>query len=371
MRCDTPFYNQIVRHIQKRLPKQRITRIQNLAYLTAGIIKARSVSLSKIAQRIPLPIHLPSVIQRLWRLLDNDRLDPVSWYHPFIKPVLSGLKGKTIVLVMDRSYIRNWHNILWIGICWKGRALPLCWLHLGHVQGNSNFSQQQTILKRILPLLPKDTQVILLADREFQSVKLMSYLSSRSIDYVIRLKSNVHFTTSGGQHQQLKALDLLARRRQDFQKVQLTKNQKLLSNLVAFWDPCPKKRKKKTDEDEDLEPWFLATSLTPSAFVVQCYRKRFGIEAMFSDTKSRGFELNHTHLENPKRIERLLLALAIACLWMVLTGQKVIKYGLRRILESTRKRRSSIFQLGLKWFQRQYTLLLSSNISCRLLMAKL
>jgi len=45
-----------------------------------------------------------------------------------------------------------------------------------------------------------------------------------------------------------------------------------------------------------------------------------GIEALFSDLKTRGFFLIKTQLRHVDRIERLLLVLTIALFWAVSTG---------------------------------------------------
>lgn len=41
---------------------------------------------------------------------------------------------------------------------------------------------------------------------------------------------------------------------------------------------------------------------------------------MFSDFKSRGFSLMHTHIRLPQRLERLVLVLSIALHWAVSAG---------------------------------------------------
>src|SRR5688500_13900135 len=50
------------------------------------------------------------------------------------------------------------------------------------------------------------------------------------------------------------------------------------------------------------------------------YGGRWGIEAMFSDFKSRGFGVEDTHIHYPKRLGRLLLVMALALHWAVSTG---------------------------------------------------
>jgi hypothetical protein len=51
------------------------------------------------------------------------------------------------------------------------------------------------------------------------------------------------------------------------------------------------------------------------------YGQRWGIEAMFSDFKSRGFGLEETQIRYPDRLDRLILVMAMALYWAVSTGQ--------------------------------------------------
>ena len=52
------------------------------------------------------------------------------------------------------------------------------------------------------------------------------------------------------------------------------------------------------------------------------YGLRWGIEALFSDLKTRGFSVTKTQLKHADRIERLLLVLTIALYWAVSTGMQ-------------------------------------------------
>ena len=47
---------------------------------------------------------------------------------------------------------------------------------------------------------------------------------------------------------------------------------------------------------------------------------RWGIEAMFSDFKTRGFGLEDSHIQRPERMARLILVMALALFWAVSTG---------------------------------------------------
>ena len=60
----------------------------------------------------------------------------------------------------------------------------------------------------------------------------------------------------------------------------------------------------------------------PSKYKTLDYSMRWGIEAMFSDFKSRGFSITKTQLRHSDRIERLMLVLTVALYWAVSTGMK-------------------------------------------------
>jgi hypothetical protein len=47
---------------------------------------------------------------------------------------------------------------------------------------------------------------------------------------------------------------------------------------------------------------------------------RWGIEAMFSDFKTRGFGLEDSHIRLPERLDHLVLVMALALYWAVSTG---------------------------------------------------
>ena len=50
------------------------------------------------------------------------------------------------------------------------------------------------------------------------------------------------------------------------------------------------------------------------------YRKRWGIETLFGALKSRGFNLEDTHLKDAERLSRLLDLLALAFTWAFVVG---------------------------------------------------
>ena len=71
---------------------------------------------------------------------------------------------------------------------------------------------------------------------------------------------------------------------------------------------------------QDKEPIYLVTNMALAAEACFWYRKRFSIETFFSDQKSRGFHLHQSHLAEPERLARFLIAACLAYLWIIYLG---------------------------------------------------
>ena len=74
---------------------------------------------------------------------------------------------------------------------------------------------------------------------------------------------------------------------------------------------------------------------------------------MFGDMKGHGFDLESTMLRQADRLSRLTLAVAILYVWLVSTGTRIIRDGLRYQVDRRDRRDLSIFQIGLRYIDRQ------------------
>src|SRR5690348_4089019 len=82
-----------------------------------------------------------------------------------------------------------------------------------------------------------------------------------------------------------------------------------------------------------------------------CYRRRYGIETFFSDQISRGFDLAHSHLSDPQRLSRLLIANCLAYIWIVCLGVRIKKRGHVSTIHRGKRCHLSLFQIGLLWLE--------------------
>jgi hypothetical protein len=89
-------------------------------------------------------------------------------------------------------------------------------------------------------------------------------------------------------------------------------------NLFAWWS-----------KDDAGKPLLRAvmTNLPATPRTKQRGRKRMWIETGFRDWQSGGFQLDQTGIEDRARLERLLIPLLIAYIWLVSIGRWVVKRG--------------------------------------------
>jgi len=90
---------------------------------------------------------------------------------------------------------------------------------------------------------------------------------------------------------------------------------------------------------------YLVTNMDTAEEACRLYAKRFRIETFFSDQKSRGFHLHTSHLANPQRLSRLLIAACLAYIWIVYLGSVCIKEGWVRIIHRRHRCDLSLFQI--------------------------
>ena len=95
----------------------------------------------------------------------------------------------------------------------------------------------------------------------------------------------------------------------------------------------------------------LATSNVDPDVATEFYKKRWDIETMFAALKSRGFDLEETHVTEPDKVENLVGLLALAFGWTRLVGEeRAAREGPPTTKSHGRKERS-LFRYGLDRLQ--------------------
>jgi hypothetical protein len=245
-------------------------------------------------------------------------------------------------VAIDRTQWRD-KNIFVISLIWERRALPLYWQILSK-RGSSNLREQQTLIRPIINLL-KNYQIVVIGDREFGSVKLAHWLLEKNVRFVLRVKQGRYIQEAGEEFKRLSDLGLVPGMSFRMKGVKVTKQKGFGKfDVVGYW------QRKYRDSSED-EGWYLLTNVGTLKQAVTAFKCRSGIEAMFKDCKTGGYNLEKSHACE-QRLTTLILLIAFAYICAIFKGRKLKHLGIQkyigRLTELRRRvRRHSSFWIGL------------------------
>jgi len=335
-------YPEVFRMVEKRSKGLSAATIRRLSTFISGAFLAKHCQLDKVANKLPWDYKPKSLVQKLERFLKDKKVKPLKVYASFAKLLLSCWKDKRIRLIIDRTFLGiKGHNTLFIALAYKKRSLPLAWMVLDH-NGNSSLKEQWKLIKYLIPLIPKASEVVLIGDREFQNDALMDKVFQRGWHFRLRLRCNTWVVLKDGTKCQLRDLPLKKGQRLFLQDVHLTEEEYGPVNLACSWD----------ESDEDDDPWYIATDEEASNHTLLDYSRRMWIDETFRDLKEQGFHLDKSHLPFPDRLSRLILVIVLCYIWLMQLGTWVVKVGWRRLIDCAKERSLSYFQLGLRWLER-------------------
>jgi hypothetical protein len=327
-------------------PGEHTSRLRSFVWLLVGLFLAQSVHLSKIGKKIPGAATHKSKERRVQRIVDNPAIRVRHWYAPWITTVLEQIvaHGLPVRLIVDGSKVGFGHQLLMVAVAYRRRAIPVAWTWVKGSRGHSSSWKQVALLGYVRSLIPAGATVSLVGDSEFGGIPVLKWLDKAGWQYVIRQKGS-HLVQLPNQTHWQRFDSLISRRRQCVWLPQalLTENHAYGVNLLAYWQAGEK------------EPWLLATNYAEKGAALRAYRKRMWIEEMFGDFKGHGFDLESTQLHHFLRLSRLTLAVALLYLWLVAYGSKVIKDGLRYLVDRKDRRDLSIFRIGLDMIDRHLT----------------
>ena len=295
----------LVAEFKRLLPDQRKTQRDNLALLTATMLDVRSANLMDLAAALPREADRTDMrYQWIARVLGNSLIDPDVVMAPFAREVLArAASDGCVVLILDQSKLSDRHQVLMLALRHGERALPLAW-RVEATEGPIGFEVQKDLLEAVVSWVPEGAEVCLMADRFYGTADLISLCQGQGWGYRLRLKGTLTVHDRFG-----KATTAVRARARDcyLKDVELTAR-RAKTNIGVIHDP---------GHDE---PWIIAKTDKPGYLTTLDYSKRWGIEPMFSDFKSRGFGVEHTQIQYPDRLARLLLIMALALYSAVSTG---------------------------------------------------
>jgi hypothetical protein len=372
-----PYYAPILSIVKAYATTLCPTQAANLALLVSAILTARTLSLSALARTYPWPLErrVPEPkhdflypLKRLWRFLNNPRVDPLTVQTALVPYVVSKLGNpRWLALAIDWTMFEakgGKYQVLGIAIPRRGRGIPL--VHLTYERSHLPKSQnhlEEEALWAVLDALPLGVRPVVLADRGFGRAEFFEHLQQRGVDYVIRVAKGVVLTLAQGQ--QVKLGPALVR--PGCQKLLAGvhyslwhgRPRELMVQVVLSWQPPLRSRRQPGRGRMPKEPWFLVSSVADIGWAVAWYKQRFWLEHTFKQSKGGyngmvGFGLHQVKVH---RGERLVLGLSLALLWLCLLAVPQVgalpKGFANRVIE---RGDLSLISLGLAYLDRFRTL---------------
>jgi hypothetical protein len=207
---------------------------------------------------------------------------------------------------MDGSEVGRGCLALVLNVLYRGRALPITWLVISAKKGHFSQERHIKLLSSIQELIPASADVVFLGDGEFDGTELQAKLTDFGWKYACRTSSNTILYDD----EEFSFQDLLLQPDMclSLPDVLFTRQRFSPVLIIAWW------------RKGYQEPIYLMTNFELAEEAFYWYQKRFKIETFFSDQKSRCFHLHKSHLSNPARLERLMLAACLAYLWIAYLG---------------------------------------------------
>ena len=292
-------------------PTLRKTVITQLALAIGAVLEAQTPNTVELANLLPLETDRQDMREQwLRRLLKNPLVSSAEVLEPWAGQALAaaGQHGETIILSLDQTDLGNRFALLTVALGIGDRALPLAW-RVEAGPANLGFKVQKAVLEQVRGWLQAGAEVLLCADRFYPSVDLFQWLAAQpGWHYRLRLKGHLSVDPGFGD---LTTTGVLA----------AGQTERYLPNVRLFHQGVPTNLAIWHEEGHP-EPWIIAMNDPPNRATVRDYASRWGIEPMFSDFKSRGFQLADTQLRAADRLDRLLLIMALAMYWCVRVGQE-------------------------------------------------
>ena len=206
----TEITNKFREFLKKYIPSLRKTQLNIIPEIIFGMISSESVVSSDIAKCLKNEfsfIQLESIQRRIRRFFNNDLFDSEVFFNALITYVISKYskkhKDKRIHITFDHMFSHdNYVTLMFIMRVGK-QGIPIWFKSFKQEYINKKVSLEKggTIafnealiiegIKHVSTLFNKSFDLIFLADRWFNSEKILSTIASLGHTYCIRLKKNI------------------------------------------------------------------------------------------------------------------------------------------------------------------------------------
>lgn len=309
-------------------------RVKFFVLLITALCKMQTVCFERLAEGMDSNAQISSCLRRIQRFfaeftVDNNKIASV---------LFSLLPCKTkLVISIDRT---NWQfgktdiNIFMLSVCYDGIAFPVLWKMLSK-RGNSNSEERIELIKRFIELFGKECIEAVVADREFIGNEWLSFLQAECIPFHIRIKDNMWFTKPDGERMRMSWILQGCKPGEGYHHPKMLYLDKVLVYVSGM--------KIKNGE------YLIIVSYDKQQQALINYRQRWQIETMFKAFKTKGFNIEDTHLSDTDRIDKLVAVLSIAFTWAYKAGIYAHQHIKPIVIKKHKRKAHSFFKYGLRF----------------------
>jgi hypothetical protein len=344
------------RELQQRFPDLSVNTVFVLALYSFGMILAKVSGLSTVTLLLSRVLGWSyfAVRKRLAEFykeapaksgskhgIKRRDFDVTTCFAPLLRWVLSLWSGKQLALAIDVTNLGERFHVLCVSVVVGGVGIPVAWKVLYGGMKDPWNPHWQALLSCLKQAVPDDWTVIVLSDRGLESSWLFGVIKVLGWHPLMRVKKAGKFRPKGW------------RRFYGFGELVKQKGTSFYAEGRAYASeqmPCTLLARYAEGYDE---PWFILTDLPPEAGNAVWYALRAWIEQGFKVIKSGGWDWEKTRMDDPQRVERLWLVMAVATLWVVAVGaddekrqkaEEERKEAARRLTESQEEARQRLEQ---------------------------
>jgi hypothetical protein len=325
-----------LKQLYPKEPKGNLARhLNTLAAMISGIVGGKSVNLSSIAGKVPDGTKRESRVKKFHRWIKNERIEAQLYFLPFAVELLKALAAhRPLLLAIDGSEVGRQCITLMVSVIYKKRALPIAWIVVEGTKGHFPEDTHLQLVEQVYQIIPDGAEIIFLGDGEFDGIELQATLDTYGWEYVCRTAKNAQLGADG-EHFAFEEVGVRPGECLDVPEVTFTLEDYGPILAIAWW------------EKGYRDPIYLITNMELAEEACHWYAKRFRIETFFSDQKSRGFNLDKSHISDPARLARLMIAACLAYIWIVYLGVVAKRDDWVKIIHRTDRCDLSLFRLGL------------------------
>lgn len=337
--------SKIMKWCDRNLQGVRRSRRKTLAHITSGAMKMKGLGVLALGRAMEGPAIAKHRIKRVDRFLANEDVEHLEICDTLFN-VLRGRERHPVVLADWTD--RHAYEQLVLSICKDGRAMPFLCVTMKSARFKPEMEgvkiqAEQQILEQLHAVCPANVQPVIVADRGFGNERWISQIQNWGWHFVQRLSKQHYLNTQ----KHIGMLPELGIRRGHLPKDwgwgtmgADNREDKTQLRLVTVYE-----------RDAD-EPWYLVTNLedTGGKAIVNIYKKRMWIEAMFRDMKSRkwGMGLDEVRLTTVQRTATHFLIVMLAYILLCAFGAfaEVQDFGEQLKANTVRKRVLSLAAIG-------------------------